>query len=1018
MSRTFTNLKNDIIDGLYNQYKLKKLPRQLHFLAAINRADNLYRSGSKCNINSDYNIAYIAILDITTFRLDLRYIRLSDLKSMMGSGTLDIENIVYNPSTNIIRGKYCSLSNFSVDNTNAKAVALLKTDTDSEILVLSLDTFRIQVISNANPEVNSRFIINMDKNNIMCKSIEVPKAKAKNILSTGNTGSTNGINEIIQHVKDKDYALSYDEFKQYMQYNGWNYTITKDSAGLDISYVDSKCTLLHLPVGTVQSSYLFRDNIEPETEIIINGDFLKLENLLFANKKEKVKLKSIHIQKNRYNAERILDLCGLQNIYVTDCISLSCNAGLNNAFCNSYIKNIKCTDKCILEYCSGSFNNSCIHSGILQVSKVMRDSFNGAYKSHIEFTRTCAEVRQSFNGCDRCYINIVNRKNSNIQQFMFQSFTGMSECVIKLDKCANLYSMSECFDESNILDTSNSDSADNTLDLSRTKLKTISECFYNSNITRIRLPETIQRIKNKNSKITFVLTGNIKEIKQELFSVDYYNVNVDYETQSIESMDSLPFRLSKLPPTLTTIKGLAAQLSDEDLVFDTRSFTKLNKLSNNEFLGCGGLRTLIIPNIQRIECEKLFCYCDDLSDIVFGEDLEYINTSVFNTMDSKYDVMRVYIVKNSLTDLTLKRCMNGCNVMLDIVYVDSIDEAVHRATSIGVPQSVINRSRMLINQNDNFGKLFSELEAQGDEGVAAFPFLYKAYNIISKRKNLTGAEAEAEKAKQFTIDVSTEESRETLPISDDLSCSAWQVIGKYRKSHYGDELDKLLYLSLRKMLLDISSQWDGSVVPMKYNDSMINHIIDGNFTGACKWYNDGEIIAGYKDNLLIHLGISNNLLILIHNSKIEGIFRAYLKGALYVNNSTFSLRQVLKSTINVYDLLNEHDIIKVHLVSSSELIANISNCRLNSCNLSRIGINKEFLLMKKQFISIYQVPLMGCVLYNVFSGKYCIGNISNEQFNISKKFNSFRDAMHYITDFAGSCTRITKQFGAFKKQET
>lgn len=800
------------------------------------------------------------------------------------------------------------------------------------------------------------------------------------------------MDDLILRVNDINCIISLKEFEQYMKYMQWAYKLQKRDGRCTLSYVDSKCTFLHIPSGVDDSKCLFSDVPSPDTKIIFNPEFTYCGRM--CEGVEGVELKWLHFQGRVIgNGDKVGCMCGegFSNIKA-ECINIENVTEVTNTFNNCEIKKITCT----CSYLFGSFNtlkncNECRinirHndnvSGIRPVSESLCNMENSSLYLVCESNTA---IQNSVYQCTRCNIDVrmngTSKNNKHITYY--KSFNILNNCNVAIDKNIDKISLSfkDCTGTGTIKQ-----------DIEHSSLIELQSSFISSYLKEIRLPDTVQDVyyvedEDLEGYPKIVFTGNIRELNTDLIGGAMECMDVDYDTDTIESMGNVR-AIKKLPKTLKRFGKCLRGYLENQKEFCTDICPMVEELESNQFDHCGSLQRLIIGNnIKDLDDSFVMCGCIGLKDIILGDNIENIVDIKINTNR----VINIYVKNKTTTYETLMDWLtvnNHCSQLFNIVEINDIKSTISNLKSYNLVK--INRSIMLINNSEELTEIYGCIK-DDIEAMELFPQLYK----LTKRMTTIH-----EFNSQFNIKVPPKihdinpEGRSSKPLTSKILRNMHNKIDRYVTNalNRGANIEtvKHVYESCRKLYVDM---YKLACIDIEYSFSIDIEYLDSLFNNSDSY----RVAAGYDKNAIVR--IDDSYIASIRDDAIEfvlytGVFNKRSFGV-------FKFEQIKPGLFDcgmtsMYDTLEDSDdiIADVHdtILSLGKGRAIIHDWRLST---------ELAIAVESQFIAVAElrVPFCGDIIYDIFTGRYMLGKNSNSVLTrilVQKKFNTLDETLEFLS---------------------
>lgn len=789
--------------------------------------------------------------------------------------------------------------------------------------------------------------------------------------------------------RDINIEWSIEEFERFMRLKGWKYTIIKGR----LEDVDSRCTILHTPLGIQSSKCLFKGIPDKNTDIIFSSSFMCIDNLVSSN--EDITLNSIYFQYSKEFRNEQFTGTGLCNLIVNRC-NLPKADILHNLFnkCTIYhLENSKTIYKRIYS-CFVAFD---IDEIKLRIHGDIRNSFvcsiNKSRNIHIniEYVYPLADyLRVSMDSCFQdlrdTSINIYNRDKKSDQTLLIRGcFRKLDSCKVDISNLYRLVGMEDCFADikNNLLGS--------TIDLSETAVSDIYRCFNSSEIDTLILPETIKYMINMTNKSRnmqwpkIVFTGHINTINNNMFYEYHGRVEVEYRTDTIKEIVLTTTELSELPKSLSRINcGYIKNAKYAE--FNSDDFPCLKEPDSKQFKNCVALQRVILPNIDLMIGEQLFSGCYNLRTIVLGADIKVIGDSVFDSLNDNNTPVTIYTINNSETYRRLYNLIYESDrytgYLIDLVGVNSLEEAIAASnTTCNNNSAEIKRYKFLLNNDTLFGDKYRNI-LNNDDALSMFPLLYK-YNQY-EGVSFTGQKY----LSQFEVAELPDITCFNLPMKKDVintivKNSAWQdmyskkgLTGEYRE--FIDAISYHIYNSVRKLILDIANIAENKLANVS---SIVAHfMLQGSTT----------IFVKYKDCMIYKYKTRNDdYVISVRHNEVETIL-----SSPYIHSDMFKVDSELYhrcGVLSIYNEINNHDRIGLRdnkqekvFFCGGESNYNIIFANLVSNHLS----HSQILIANESNIQIY---------YDIFTGKYWVGNMDvvNCGLKVGKKSDTLKEALGY-----------------------
>ena len=150
--------------------------------------------------------------------------------------------------------------------------------------------------------------------------------------------------------------------------------------------------------------------------------------------------------------------------------------------------------------------------------------------------------------------------------------------------------------------------------------------------------------------------------------------------------------------------GSSAFVNSHLKEFDSAVFPKLKIISLGMLSDCGYLRNIAIQNnIERIE-QEAFANCPRLQRVFIGDNIDDLNSDIFNKSGTQTGTIKLYVVKGSTPHLKFK---NRKNII--VMAYDSYDEAYAQYLGIGsATENQKNKFKILMGSNTEYKELLNE----------------------------------------------------------------------------------------------------------------------------------------------------------------------------------------------------------------------------------------------------------------------------------------------------------------------
>lgn len=779
-----------------------------------------------------------------------------------------------------------------------------------------------------------------------------------------------------QHVFDKNYELSFEEFKEYMNINGLEFEYRVIGSWLDIHSVSSQCKMLHLPKSTMHSSCMFNGTPSEDTEIIFNKEIVNIRGFVPIKVTKEIKIKSIYFQGyDISNRAPLFDGDGLNHLDIAESNLPSVHT-IKNLYTCCVIHRL--IPNSIADTIVNSFIGCKLIDVELNVNMLVYESFNGIYDSSVTLTLNGEDtdgIGSSFTHCTNSTINIIGKHG---ECEIRDSFNSTKDTKVDVSNLIVLNRIQDSFCKSTL------SFKDNTIDLSKTSISLIRESFTDSiGIDKICVPTSFKMMRRLRDKIKIVYAGKGKEINTKFIHCNKV-IDIDYATDTIQKINIDGAKVSKLPSSLQVISMLDVYL-DEEKEFNTAQFSSLKRIEqlaeNNT-----SVTRVIIPNAVEIS-ESAFDGFSLLRNIVLGDSIECIEEGAFDSICPDRFVIQLWVVKDSKTEALLKDNIsrtktNKISNTLDIIYVNSVDEAIAKSRVPSISKSTLSKAKLIYNNLDD-PRITNQLNCSetgdaGDANIASFMFIYKLTLLMKSAENIEDCN-DAKWLSQFKVKTNIKnKARTKYSVKVDIDFIAeMKRVASYAINGNNLKLNRKLYDSYRKLIndyMDIKPEFE---VPA----------FDSNYT----------IIGGYDAKNMVLC--TQSYIILIE----DGWFTGTLPIREVMHRSLIGLEDMEEYAVySMEDVLNEHDLM---IVTGDKLYLNIGNTMLNYGYVDK-RIAESLKVNLFQYIVVHENKRVGSILYNIFSGKYYIGQFLNSRnpfldnedclISIYKHISSIQEGLDYI----------------------
>ena len=341
--------------------------------------------------------------------VDTIHISMTKLKKNLLYRDNFIENLVYSPKNNTLRGKYFSINDLPDRKAMGIRMTAIKVTRSGNVICGAVSNGNFNVLS-CNGGNTAGYIVNRKGDTYLCRD------------ERGDTEILdNELKWLLQTVDKKDVVWSLDHFIKYMKYMGYGYNLEHAYGNqAELSLISTNCKVVHIPYGVAKISTLFsKGNVSEDTQIIFPctlGAVGELYGHRDTKQKKHIRLKSIHFQptslieyklkKNGFNGKGlwgldISDECNMPDCGYVYCIYNNCRIRLTGE--GSSLSKIEDSFK--------NLRGSEVKLWCNKISRCFNETKNSKVDLYLADNNESSEIDMTdvFNRCNDIVVDIHNK---------------------------------------------------------------------------------------------------------------------------------------------------------------------------------------------------------------------------------------------------------------------------------------------------------------------------------------------------------------------------------------------------------------------------------------------------------------------------------------------------------------------------------------------------------------------------------------------------------------------------------